>query len=397
MVDVAAGAEYDGAAGGDLCAAGVVAECGARGGRTAGRGAGWGFGRAVVQAVVALPLVLPPTVLGFYLLVALGPLTAPGRLLISVVGHPLAFSFAGLLVGSVIYSLPFAVQPLVAGFAAVDRGYVDAAAGLGATPWRTFWQVVLPLARTSLLTSAVLTFTHTVGEFGVVLMLGGNIAGATRTLSIALFDQVQDFNYRGGGPDGVAAAGILAGGAAADLSSAGLSWSGRGRRLGGVNLFDFSDSPPAPRLTVAMRHRQGALTLDVAFSLTRPWTVLFGPSGSGKSTVLRGIAGVLRPEQMRLVRDGSVVLEDTERGIFLPAYARGVRWAAQVPALFPHMSVRENLRFAGADAAAVTEGLERFRLDGVRGEDAGGALGWRAAEGVDCAGGGGWRRGAAAG
>jgi molybdate transport system permease protein len=151
--------------------------------------------RALVQAVVALPLVLPPTVLGFYLLIALGPATAPGRLLVRVLGHPLAFSFAGLLVGSVLYSLPFAVQPLVAGFAAVDRGYLEAAAGLGASPWRTFWSVVLPLTRGSLLTAAVLTFSHTVGEFGVVLMLGGNIPGATRTLSILLYDQVQDFNY----------------------------------------------------------------------------------------------------------------------------------------------------------------------------------------------------------
>jgi molybdate transport system permease protein len=148
-----------------------------------------------VQAVVALPLVLPPTVLGFYLLVALGPLSAPGRLLIRVIGHPLAFSFVGLLVGSVIYSLPFAVQPLVAGFSAVERGYVEAAEGLGASPWRTFRSVVLPLTRASLLTSAVLTFTHTVGEFGVVLMLGGNIPGATQTLSISLYDKVQEFNY----------------------------------------------------------------------------------------------------------------------------------------------------------------------------------------------------------
>ena len=100
---------------------------------------GRGAGRALVQALVALPLVLPPTVLGFYLLVALGPLSAPGRLLIRLVGHPLAFSFAGLLVGSVIYSLPFAVQPLASGFAAVDGAYVEAAAGLGASPWRTFW------------------------------------------------------------------------------------------------------------------------------------------------------------------------------------------------------------------------------------------------------------------
>jgi molybdate transport system permease protein len=158
---------------------------------------GRGALRALVQAVVALPLVLPPTVLGFYLLVAMGPLTAPGRLMMKIFGHPLAFSFAGLLVGSVLYSLPFAVQPLVAGFKAVDATYVEAAAGLGVRPFAVFLSVVLPLARASLLTSAVLAFTHTVGEFGVVLMLGGNIPGATRTLSISLYDQVQDFDYTG--------------------------------------------------------------------------------------------------------------------------------------------------------------------------------------------------------
>ncbi len=157
---------------------------------------GHSVGRALVQAVVALPLVLPPTVLGFYLLIMMGPLTAPGRLLIRIVGHPLAFSFTGLLIGSVLYSLPFAVQPLVAGFGAIDRGYVEAAEGLGASPWRTFWSVVLPMTRVSVLTSAVLTFTHTVGEFGVVLMLGGNIPGATRTLSISLYDLVQDGDYQ---------------------------------------------------------------------------------------------------------------------------------------------------------------------------------------------------------
>jgi len=156
---------------------------------------GHSAGRALVQAIVALPLVLPPTVLGYYLLIAMGPLTAPGRLLIRLLGHPLAFSFSGLLIGSVLYSLPFAVQPLVAGFSSVDTGFVEASAGLGASPWKTFWSVVMPLSRASLLTSAVLAFTHTVGEFGVVLMLGGNIPGATRTLSISLYDQVQDFNY----------------------------------------------------------------------------------------------------------------------------------------------------------------------------------------------------------
>ena len=159
------------------------------------QGSGWV--RAVVQALVALPLVLPPTVIGFYLLVGLGPLTAVGRGIAAVLGHTLAFSFAGLLVGSMVYSLPFAVQPMVAGFEGIERGYLDAAAGLGISPARRFWRVALPIAKASLLTSAVLTFTHTVGEFGVVLMVGGNIPGVTRTLSIALYDRVQDGDFRG--------------------------------------------------------------------------------------------------------------------------------------------------------------------------------------------------------
>lgn len=156
---------------------------------------GRGAGRAAVQALVALPLVLPPTVIGFYLLTGLGPLTWAGRAIGGVLGHPLAFSFAGLLAGSAIYSLPFAVQPLTAGFRAVGREFGEAAAGIGMSPLRTFLQVTLPMARASLSAAAVLVFAHTVGEFGVVLMLGGNIPGVTRTLSIVLFDQVQDGNY----------------------------------------------------------------------------------------------------------------------------------------------------------------------------------------------------------
>lgn len=151
--------------------------------------------RTLVQAVCSLPIVLPPTVLGFYLLVALGPRTAIGRGIGSILGHPLAFSFAGLVVGSVLYSLPFAVQPLTAGFAAVDRSMLDAASTLGSGPLDRMLRVILPLARGSLLTAAVLSFAHTIGEFGVVLMIGGNLPGTTRTLSIALYDQVQDFQY----------------------------------------------------------------------------------------------------------------------------------------------------------------------------------------------------------
>ncbi len=151
--------------------------------------------RVLLEAAVALPLVLPPTVLGFYLLVGLGPLTAVGRAITALLGHTLAFSFAGLLVGSTLYSLPFAVQPMAAGLRAVDWRYLDAAATLGISPASAFWRVALPLARGSLLVSAVLTFAHTVGEFGVVLMLGGGIPGKTKTLSISLYNLVENGEF----------------------------------------------------------------------------------------------------------------------------------------------------------------------------------------------------------
>lgn len=150
---------------------------------------------SLVEALAALPLVLPPTVLGFFLLVMLGPRTAVGRGITALLGHPLAFSFTGLVVGSVIYSLPFAVQPLVAGFAAIGPDLVDSARLLGASSSRVVFSLLVPLARRSLITAAVLSFLHTVGEFGVVLMLGGDIPGATRTLSIVLYNQVENFDY----------------------------------------------------------------------------------------------------------------------------------------------------------------------------------------------------------
>ena len=154
---------------------------------------------AAVEALATLPMVLPPTVLGFFLLVLLGPSTAFGRGIASMLGHPLAFSFDGLVVGSVIYSLPFAVQPLVAGFSSVDSALVDAARLLGAGPVRLVSSILIPLARRSLLAAVVLSLLHTIGEFGVVLMLGGDIPGATRTLSIVLYDQVEDFDYAAAG------------------------------------------------------------------------------------------------------------------------------------------------------------------------------------------------------
>ncbi len=151
--------------------------------------------KTLVEAVVALPLVLPPTVLGFYLLVALGPRGPLGRLMELLGRPPLTFTFAGLVVGSMIYSLPFVVQPLEGAFTAVGRRPLEAAATLGASPLDRFFTVAVPLARPGFLTAAVLGFAHTVGEFGVVLMIGGSIPGETRVLSIAIYDQVEMLQY----------------------------------------------------------------------------------------------------------------------------------------------------------------------------------------------------------
>jgi molybdate transport system permease protein len=152
-------------------------------------------GKFLVEAVVALPLVLPPTVLGFYLLTGLGPRSPAGRLFEAIAGHPFPFSFAGLLVASVLYSLPFAVQPFAAALAGVDRRLVEASHTLGVSPLATFLKVTLPLSWPGVLAGAVLTFAHTLGEFGVVLMVGGNIPGRTRTLSVAIFDHVEALEY----------------------------------------------------------------------------------------------------------------------------------------------------------------------------------------------------------
>ena len=147
--------------------------------------------REAVAALVALPLVLPPTVLGFYLLIALGP-DGPGGFVARLFGdRSLAFSFPGLVIGSVIYSLPFTVQPIRSAFEAVGDRPLEAAATLRASPWDAFWTVAVPLARPGLIAGAVLGFAHTVGEFGVILMIGGNIPGATRVLSIAIYDHVE--------------------------------------------------------------------------------------------------------------------------------------------------------------------------------------------------------------
>jgi molybdate transport system permease protein len=151
--------------------------------------------RPLAEAVVSLPLVLPPTVIGFYLLLAFSDSTALGRFLIEKLGLSLNFSFPGILVGSLVYSLPFMVQPLQAGFQQLPRSLTEAAYTLGKSRLTTLWRVLLPNMKPALLNGAVLTFAHTLGEFGVVLMIGGNLPGRTRVASIAIYDEVQSLQY----------------------------------------------------------------------------------------------------------------------------------------------------------------------------------------------------------
>jgi molybdate transport system permease protein len=149
----------------------------------------------IIETVVALPLVLPPTVLGFYLLIFFSPNNPPGRFLATVTGTQLAFSFSGLVIASIVYSLPFVVQPLQQAFKAVGTKPVEAAATLGASPMDAFFTVVVPLATRGYITAFVLGFAHTIGEFGVVLMVGGNIPGQTRMISIAIYEAVESLDY----------------------------------------------------------------------------------------------------------------------------------------------------------------------------------------------------------
>ncbi len=154
-------------------------------------------GKFLLESIVALPLVLPPTVIGFYALLALGPRGPLGQLWLTLFGHTLAFTFTGLVLASLIYSLPFAVQPLTASFESLDPRLLDASSVLGAGRARTFYYVILPLSWPGLVTALVLSFAHTLGEFGVVLMVGGNLPGITRTVSIDIYDRAQALDYSG--------------------------------------------------------------------------------------------------------------------------------------------------------------------------------------------------------
>src|SRR5712692_9163064 len=269
--------------------------------------------KEAVAAVVALPLVLPPTVLGFYLLIALGP-NGPGGFIGGFFGlRSLAFTFEALIIGSVIYSMPFVVQPIRNAFEAFGDRPLEVAATLRASPWDAFWTVAVPLARPGFMTGAVLGFAHTVGEFGVVLMIGGNIPGQTKVLSIAIYDYVESLQW--------AQAHVLAAGTL------------------------------------------GRFRLDVAFEAPmRGITALFGPSGCGKTTILRCVAGLNRLPG-RLVVDGDL-WQDHATGRFREPYRRPVGYVFQEASLFAHLSARGNLLY-GRRRALKTGAADEIRLDDV--------------------------------
>ena len=238
----------------------------------------------------------------------------------SLFGHSLAFSFEGLLLASVIFNLPFAVQPLQRAFETVPQNVREAAWCSGLSSWRTFWRIELPLAWPGAVTALALTFAHTLGEFGVVLMVGGNIPGETRTAAIAIYDRVQAFDND------------AAGAMSALLAGAVLPRHRRGLRVGPA------PEPPclSPRRTSGSSCTRAA-PIPLAAELDcapGELTALIGPSGSGKTSILRCIAGLLRPREGRIVSGGHVWL-DSSRGIALSPQARRVGLVFQDYALFP--------------------------------------------------------------
>ncbi len=249
-------------------------------------------GKFLVESVVALPLVLPPTVLGFYVLVAMGPRGPLGKLWQAAFGHGLAFTFAGLVFASVLYSLPFAVQPLIASFESIDRKLLDASAVFGAGALRTFFRVILPMSIPGVITALVLSFAHTLGEFGVVLMVGGNLAGMTRTISIDIYDHVQSLEYAEANRLALILL-ILVCRAIHRVRTESP------RRRANVVTVAAEISAVPLSLRVLIERRGGnppSFVLDVSLEIPSGITILFGPSGAGKSTLLDCIAGLLRPD-----------------------------------------------------------------------------------------------------
>ena len=308
----------------------------------------WKF---LVEAAVALPIVLPPTVLGFYVLVALGSRSPLGRWWESLTGHTLAFTFEGLVIGSLLYSLPFAVQPFAASFGAVDSNLLRASASLGHSPLQTFRRIVLPLSKAGLVTGFTLSFAHTLGEFGVVLMVGGNIPGVTRTISIDIYDQVQNGKLFQCEPDRARIAGHLFRGAFDCVRIESTSMGGGSMELR-ASLAVASSQTRGNRFPLNLKCvsvsafliRREAFILNVHFRALAGFTIIFGASGAGKTTLLDCIAGLTDPDEGRIAVGGEDVY-DSEKKRNVPAWKRHIGYVLQDLALFPHLTAEQNVAY----------------------------------------------------
>ena len=292
------------------------------------------WGRGVLSALVTLPLVLPPTVLGYYLLQVLGRRSLAGEFLEDTFGLRLAFAWEGAVIASTIVALPLMVRSAQAAFEAVDPSLENTARTLGRTNLAVFFTVTLPLAWPGVVAGTALAFARAVGEFGATIMFAGNIPGQTRTMPVAIYDAWQSGDtalaeHPGGHPHRH------------------LPAQPAGHRPAAARLALVG----APMLEVDIRRRLGGFHLATAFSAGDEIAVLFGPSGAGKSLTLQAIAGILRPDK-GLVRVNGLTAFDSAAGINLPPQERRIGYVPQGYALFPHLTVAHNIGYglSGLDA-----------------------------------------------
>jgi molybdate transport system permease protein len=289
-------------------------------------------GREGLDALLTLPLVLPPTVLGYYLLVVLGRESAPGRVYESVFGGPLVFTWQAAVIAALLHSAPLLIKSARAALESVDHSYERAARTLGAGEWRIFWNITLPLARRSVLAGVALAFARSLGDFGVTIMVAGNIPGRTQTVAVAIYDAVEAGN--GELARTLVMVGRL-GGRAVHPVARQSHWAETGARMIQVRV----------RKHYAASIESSAFTLDVEFNTASGATVLFGPSGAGKTLTLDCIAGFVRPAEGRIVLDDAILFDHVTR-VHLPPRDRRCGYVFQNYALFPNMTLRQNIEFA---------------------------------------------------
>ena len=302
-------------------------------------------GKSFVEALVNLPIALPPTVIGFYLLFILGPKGSVGMVWESLFGGPLLFTFTGIVIASIIYSLPFAIQPIKASFEKIDPRLKENAYVLGLSPAATFFRVIIPNSINGIAAAAILVFLHTMGAFGVVLMVGGSIAGETRVASIAIYEAVESMQYQKAW--------------ALSLAFIPISYCF-------LLLVNQLNEEIDMGLTAVLKKKTRFFSIDVELSCPDGETLaLIGPSGSGKTTIIRMLAGLVTPDEGRIVYRDRVFF-DSARGVNLSPQKRKLGYVFQDYSLFPHLTLYGNAAFAAQERRDVDSLMGFFGLTALR-------------------------------